>query len=214
MKREIVEPTKDKWDNDVHPAFGMIGAARGSSSPGAVLFDSDIKHASTVTITLKRGQRHRDLNRDWLGTGEQLFEVEMSEAQWASFVSSMNTGDGVPCTIRATPGVYDVPGVPYDPRLKQSMTEVREAARRAFEQIKEARDAYEQKKTAANLKALHYAIEHAVANVDYASKTLNEHAENVVQRARADIEAIVLGKARQLGIEASQLNDTLEIESS
>src|SRR6476646_10686413 len=84
-----------------HPAWGLVSAHRVSSTPGAVLFDSDIQHQHYMQITLRRASRDRGLSRDWIHEeGPTLIESNMSEAQWAAFVSSTNTS-GVPCTIRA-----------------------------------------------------------------------------------------------------------------
>jgi hypothetical protein len=47
------------------------------------------------------------------------------------------------------------------------------------------------------------------ANMTFAAKSLSEHAENVVQRARADVEAMVLAKAAQLGLEPGDLGVSL-----
>lgn len=206
----IQEPTVNEFGDDTHPAFGSIRASRTSCSPGAVLYDSDIRHAHTVRLTISRATRKRDLSSDWHHTAKELIEVEMSEAQWASFVSSMNT-EGVPCTIRHTETEWGVPGLPYAPRMAQSMVETREAADRAWATIREKLDAYVAHKTAANLRALQAAVDNATANVAFAGKMLVEHTENVVQRARADIEAMVTTRAAQLGLTAGDLTTALAL---
>ena len=186
---------------ETHPAFGMIGAYRTSiSPPGAVLFDSDVQHQHTVVVRIQHAERARDLHHDWIHGRKEIIEIEMSEAQWASFVSSMNTA-GVPCTLRNIQG-EDIERLDYKPRLEESMKETREAAHRAAEQVAEAFAAYKEKKTVANLRHLEAMIANMPANVEFAAKSLSEHAENVVQRARADIEAMVAQHAAQLGIEA------------
>lgn len=207
MSRESVPPTQRDDGTETHPAWALIGASRGQSGPpGAVLFDSDIRHRNSIRIRISAASRRRDLNRDWIHAERLPFiEVELSEAQWASFISSMNVGDGVPATIRWRDG--EVPGVPHEPRLRESMDEVRSAAAGAFEAVWSAFEQYEQKKNAANLRTLKYAIQNAPSNITFAGDSLNEHAENVVQRARADIEAMVVSKAAQLGIEAGDLGD-------
>lgn len=212
-------PTTDKYGSEVHPAFGMISASRMSVGGGAVLFDSDIKHGHTVRITVQRASRKRDLNHDWIhGGGPDLIEVEMSEAQWASFVSSMNTS-GVPCTIRATETDHNVPGLEYAPRLATSMQEVKGAAAKTFGEIRAARDAYEQaladkapaKERNEKLRTLHYAIENAGSNLTFAARTLVEHTENVVQKARADVEAMVAAEAHRLGLTAGEAAGLVEL---
>jgi hypothetical protein len=182
----------------------MISASRVTSHPGAVLFDSDIRHQHYVTVNISGARRQRDLNRDWLHTDKTEIEVSMSEAQWASFVSSMNT-TGVPTTITYKKGEGGIPRIPYEPRLQESMDEVHGATDKAMARVREAFFAYKEKKNVANLRSLEAAIANAPSNMEFAATSLSEHAENVVQRARADIEAMVWAKAERLGIEASDL---------
>lgn len=211
MSQETVPPALDRHGAVTHPAFGQIRAGRVSNSPGAVLFDSDITHQHTVVIQISTATRQRNLNHDYIHPGRELIEVELSEAQWASFVSSMNTS-GVPCTLRHTETDRNLPGLEYDPRLAHSMAEVKGAAAKTFDKIREARDAYEEalankspaKERNEKLRALHFAIEHTESNLSFAAKSLNEHAENVVQKARADIEAIVGAEAGRLGLTQGQ----------
>lgn len=193
-----------------HPSFGMIGAYRTTSSPpGVSLFDSDMQHQHFVTLRIQHADRKRDyLNRDWIFGTKQIIEVQMSEAQWASFVSSMNTA-GVPCTLTNIQG-DDIERLPFAPRLEQSMKETRAAAHRAFDEIEEALRVFEETPSTPKrekdkaLATLRANIKNAVPNVDFAGKSLGEHAENVVQKARADIEAMVTQKAAQLGVEAPE----------
>lgn len=219
MSRETVEPTLDQYGGEVHPAFGQIQASRVSNSPpGSVVFQSDIKHQHTVRITISRASRKRDLNHDWVHGGQELMEVELSEAQWASFVSSMNTS-GVPCTLRRTPDEVYVPGLPYDPRLAHSMNEVRNAADKTFGKIKTKLAEYEQavadkagaKVLREKLRDLHYTVENTEPNLTFAASSLNKHAEDVVQRARADIEAMVFAEAGRLGLTAGESKGLLEL---
>lgn len=213
MAREIIPPTLNERGDESHPAWGLIGASRVSHSPpGAALFDSDMLHSHYVTIRISTAERHRDLNRDWLHSRQEFVEIALSEAQWASFVSSMNVGQGVPCTILTRENLHDVPGFPHEPRLAESMREVRDAADKSVAEVQAAFDAYEEKKNAANLRNLKYAIQNMPANLTYTAKSLTEHAENVVQRSRADIEAMVIQKAKQIGIEPGELGITLELE--
>lgn len=203
--RETVEPTQGERGEEQHPAWGMISAHRYQNSPpGAVLFDSDIRHQHTIGVSISTASRRRDLNRDWLHAERDFIEIEMSEAQWASFVSGVGGGSGVPCTIRRRED-GNVPGTPFQPRLQESMDEVADAASKAQEQVVAAFEAYNEHRTAANRRALEFAIRNMPANITFAAQSLTEHAENVVQRARADIEAMVVTKAAQLGIEPSAL---------
>jgi hypothetical protein len=211
------QPTRDKWDAEVHPSWGLIGANRVSQGgAGAVLFDSDVRHNHYVILRIGRASRRRDLHRDWVGESGgrgELVEVAMSEAQWASMISSMNTS-GVPCTIRRTEKDGQMPELDFDSRLDLTHKEVREKAEDAVEEVKRARDAYAERKTAANLRALHFAIENLPANFEFAAKSLTEHAEAVVQKSRADVEAFVMHKAQQLGLDPQTWTPVEELEGA
>lgn len=206
MPRTVQAPTLDEYGAETHPAFGMIQVNRRSSHPGAVLFDSDIRHGHTVVVSVHTATRQRDLSRDWIHPRKELVEVEMSEAQWASFVSSMGT-QGVPATLRVTEGEYMLPGLSYDPRLAHSMDEVKGAAEATFGQIEQAMAAYDALDSKATAKEKRLAIDkvrasvrNARSNVAYTARSLTEHAENVVQRSRADIEAMAVQAADRLGL--------------
>lgn len=207
MARTIPEqwPTENEHGDEVHPAFGNIQANRVSSSHGASLFDSEIRHQHYVVLRISSATRRRDLSRDWIHANSQPFiEVAMSETQWATMIASMNTG-GTPCTIqwlgkkKYEPGHQ--PRIPFAPRMALSMDEVRRSSKRSIEKIKAAFETYKEKKTAVNLRKLEIAIEHLPSNATFAAESLTEHAENVVQKAKADIVAMVDSRARQLGID-------------
>jgi hypothetical protein len=206
MPRETAPVTKNNHGDDVHPAFGQIQAHRYSSTPGSVLFDSDIRHGHTVGITISRATRKRDLNRDWIYGGKELINIEMSEAQWASFVSSMGSS-GVPVTLRRTENEVRVPDLEYDPRLAHSIDEVKGAAQKTFEHVKAAIAAYDALDPKAGVREkraafdkIRNAVGNAEPNIAYVARSLSEHAENVVQRSRADIEAMALQAAQHMGL--------------
>lgn len=210
MARDIEEPTRTEVDaigggkevEERHPAWVMVGASRVSSGGGAVLFDSEIQHQHFITVRLSSASRRRTLNRDWLHPEKEILEFAMSEAQWASFVSSMNSS-GVPATLLWRD--QQVPGFPFEPRLQESMNEVRSAAEKALENVRQAFATYKERPIKANLRHLEAIIDNLPSNMTFAAKSLSEHAENTVQKARADIEAFVIHKAEQLGLEPGDL---------
>ena len=82
----------DRGRVDEHPAFGVAVLSRRHSTPGQVLFQSDVAHQETLSI--RRAERVRDLKRDWVHA-EELVEIEMSTAQWGALVSSIGMGSGI-----------------------------------------------------------------------------------------------------------------------
>lgn len=213
MPKERTDPIIDEDGDERHPAFGMIGVHRISSNPGETLFQSDLKHREYMTIEIHEASRNRDLKHDWVHPERMVCEVSMSMAGFASFIVSGGT-TGVPCTIAFTgsgkhePGTR--PGLNHAPRLSKTHDEVHDAANKAYGIIQKYFDEYQKtlsltgkgsaaaKKEA--LRNLQFAIGNATLNVDYATQMLDEHAEAVVEKSRADIEAMVIRQAEQLGI--------------
>ena len=195
-----VDPTIDEHGDESHPAWGVVRVSRPHAG-GIPMFDSEILHSDFVTLEVGPATRQRDLNRDWIhGGSRKHIEIRMSMAQWGELVSSFGNGSGVPCTVERLQGAR-LPEVPHDPRLGLSMDEAVTAADRHFDRIREAMDAYSEKRSAANLRALQSAIRNTEANVKFASESLAEHAEAVVAKARADVEAMVDSAARAVGID-------------
>jgi hypothetical protein len=205
----VQQPTLDEHGDEVHPAFGKATINRMSSTPGSVLFDSEIRHGSTVRLSFFECSRKRDLNRDWLHATREVLEVEMSEAQWAALVSSFGNGNGVPVTLRRTSAqrfpLESTPEIPFEPRLALSTEETVTAADRAFEKIKAAAKAVEEKPTKANIRTLMNHIENAPRNIEFAAQSLTEHVENVVTKAKFDIESMVTAHAETLGLSAADM---------
>ena len=100
--RPTVEPTEKPASHGGiqynHPAFGAISASRVTGG-SIVLHGSDFQHNGYVEVRISHADFTRDLNRDWHHTGKEIVSVMLSEAQWATFVSSLNTASGTPCTI-------------------------------------------------------------------------------------------------------------------
>lgn len=218
MPREVQQPTVNEHGDEVHPAFGRVILNRRSSTPGSVLFDSEIQHNHTVVLTLHEATRKRDLHHDWIHPDKHVVEIEMSEAQWASMVSSFGSGGGTSCTIRYRQGEGLLPDLPFEPRLALSMAETKTAAVDAVANIQAAFDALEAigvtgpvTARRAAMRDLQIALGHVGPNVEFASKSLVEHTENVVQKARADIEAMVLAKAHELALGPGDVEQILAI---
>jgi len=140
MAREIEEPKLVKEDHHgksyEHPAFGQIRASRVSGH--AVLYGSDFVHQGFVTITISTSQLQRTLAREWYFGKSEVIEVALSEAQWATFVSSMNMGSGVPCTIERQAGVGLIPGLPPPAPTQNFKADVHKAAAEALEAARTA----------------------------------------------------------------------------
>lgn len=203
-RRSAQDPAIDAESGDeAHPAFGVAVVTRRSGG-GRSLFQSDLLHNETVSLSVRQATRKRDLNHDWVHPGRELVAIEMSLAQWGSLVSSMGLGSGVPVTIRSTECNASLPEIPHQPRTAENLREVREVTDRMYARVKTATAAlhaviYNKKGVKATKEALNV-LENAVAragsDAQFTVDSLVETGEQVVAQARADIEAHVLEVVR------------------
>lgn len=206
---------------DTHPAFGVAVVTRGHGN-GTALFQSDVLHNDTITLSINRATRGRDLNHDWVHPEDTLVEVQMSLAQWGALVSSIGIGSGVPVTIRSTESNRRVPDLPFAPRIAASLGEVKGSVQKLLAQTKDTladlTSAIEEKRgvkaVREALRKHHFTIHNAEANAAYAVTSMAEAAEGVVSQAKADIEAHILSAAMATGLEAPIVAPTFAIGDS
>lgn len=211
MSRRRVQPVEVRADTSrphrgdeihSHPAFGQIGASR-SQGTGTVLYGSEFLHRDVITITISSSEMRRGLSMDWPHATRQLIEVEMSEAQWAEFVSKLNHGSGTRCTIRHVGGEW-TPGIPepvrrheqFEGEMAQCLIEAEKQAKRLEELIanngkkSEMRDAIIQLRNPLS------------PNISFIAKQFGEHMEDMTSSAKIEIEAHMSNAIQRAGLKA------------
>lgn len=190
-----------------HPAFATIQANRVSGSTN--LFQSDFRHNAYITIRISAAEVVRDLSNDWVFSGlrDEYIEVSLSEAQWASFVSSMNVGSATPCTLIHRDRV-PVPGIarPKD-RREQFKRESDAAVQRSLDELDALAEAIKSSglsgvKTQALLQKIEFARRGVGSTQGFIAAQFGEHMEKTVEHAKAEVAGYVSGAIRQLGIQA------------
>lgn len=212
-RRETEEPavikTKGAGNMDeetvTHPAFAQIGASRVSGF--TPLYGSDFLHNAFMTVTISTSQLRRSLSNDWHYAPNEIIEVAMTEAQWATFVSSPNVGSGVPCTLQHIQGKR-VPGLPDPPeRSSQFGREARETMDDALTALKELMDKIDglglSKAKADTLKnSVRTAHMQISSNIPFVAKQFDEHMEATVEKAKAEVHGYMTGALMRSGLDA------------
>lgn len=212
MAREIVEPITTQEDGPsgdrtktTHPAFAQVAARRVSGR--TALYGSDFEHNAYMTITIRRSVLNRDLSRDWHFATDHLIEVALSEAQWATFVSAPNVGEGVPCTLEFLPGQL-TPGLPkpaarhdqFGDEMKTAMAQVDERIRAVIEQIDGLN--LPKKKAEALKRELGVASSHLRGNIDFVAKSFDEHMKATVEKAKVEVHGYMTDALMRAGVNA------------
>lgn len=190
-----------------HPAFGQITLHRLEGGHQA-LYGSDFAHRRAICIQIHESTLNRDLSRDWAHAGKVIAEVRMSEAQWATFVSSMNVGMGVQCTIAYREGKGEVPAfeLPTDhvqqfsDEMQDKLSETVAGFRKTLEQIDSM--GLPKAKAAALKAPFERAITEMRSNMPFVAKSFSEHMERTVEKAKVEIHGYLNATVQAAGLAA------------
>lgn len=195
-----------------HPSYGLIHFARRSIGSGIPLFGSSIEHRDTIALTVKHGSIVRGLNNDWFSEEGDIIEVEMSFAQFAEAITSLNNGVGVPCTIRRLKGEGFVPAPKFVNKRTQFVQEFAEDVekynaenKQFYEDIKELLDT---KKTISKtdreeiLRKVERMATGFTSTSEYVAKQFNHQIDETIREAKAEIEAFAQNKLLSIAQQA------------
>lgn len=136
----------------VYENVGTIQASRIYGGGGDRLVGSTVPCDTRIRLRIAEGSVHCDeFNKEVFRSKAGIVEVEMTQMQWAELITSLNMGDGQPCTITTrnrsrvkqeyvSQSVADY----YDGRLQRNFKKVTADYRELFE---DAKDILENKKT-------------------------------------------------------------------
>lgn len=207
--RDIQEPVATP-DRDgtryTHPAFGQITVHRTHGGRG-VLYGSDFVHHSYVTIRIYESELSRGLSRDWHFAKREFVEVALSEAQWATFVSSFNIGAGVPCTIQHRDGKM-IPGFPlrdegqeYRVEANAKLKECLDLIDATLVEVRDEASGLSKAKRERLTGSLEKARRELGANLPFVAESFGEHMEQRVEKARVEIHAYLAETVRRAGLD-------------
>ena len=202
-----------------HPAYAMVGASRVTST-GTFLYGSDFKHRSFITLAIRRSEKGRGLSNDYYHGRDELIEIAMSEAQWATFISTLNVGFGVPCTLQhinceSVPSIAGIVNA-----KKQFITEMNslvEKGNNALDDLEVVIDRLNLSKKAKE--ELKWQVETARRTTGSSGKFMaeqfGEHVEKVTEAAKVEVNAYMTGVIARAGIKAlTESSPPLEIEDT
>lgn len=189
-----------------HPAYGDISASRVTGHMN--LYGSEFHHQGFITIRIKHAKFTRSLSRDWHFADNEIVEVALSEAQWAHFVSSLNSG-GTQCTINGlgrgtgyTPRLPDPPNrqEQFDSELKESMQRSQETLKGLIEKIKEMK--ISEKAKAELIREIDFAQSGISSSAKFVAESFSEHMEEQTEKAKCEVNAYVTAQVQRVGLEA------------
>jgi hypothetical protein len=187
------------------------------------LHGSDFVHHTYVGIEIYEAELRRDLARDWHFPRKPLIGIMMSEAQWATFVSSFGVGGGTPCTLDHV-NCKMIPGFPlrdsgqiYKAEADAKLQGCIATIERAISEINSATSGLTKRKQAEVAGPLNRVLQELRSNLPFVSQSFGEHMEERVEKAKVEIEAHVGNAITRAGLKALREEDVrpfLELPSS
>lgn len=198
-----------------HPSFAQISASRVSGMTN--LYGSDFKHQNYITIRIAPSMLRRTLSNDWPSASvDTLIEVELSEAQWATFVSSLNVGGGPQCTLRRYNGKA-IPGLPEpESREQQFKGEATSRMQKAIDDIEELRQEINASKLSQKDKNVLLSKASSIhgnisGNIAFVLDQFGEHMEKTVEKAKIEVNAYAANTLMRAGLDAISSGKALEL---
>lgn len=193
-----------------HESYGMLRIGRMSGHDKS-LFGSSIQHHNTIWLSIHPGVVERSLYHDHHYAKRQAYiEVEMSQSQFAEAITSMNTGSGVPVTVRRING-ESIDETPFTSKRLQFEQEFKQKMERLESRLSRLTEKTED--VLANKKSLTKNDRKAIlneltslktdlsSNLPFIATSFNEQMDKTTQEAKAEVEAFTINKLNQLGME-------------
>jgi hypothetical protein len=194
----------DEFERE-HPSYGLVHISRITSTGAVRLFGSPLAHHyGTIRISVGSARWQHGLHHDrYFGglTGEHV-EIEMSAAQFADMITSLNIGGGTPCTIRRLAGVH-IPNPPdHATEAEGSIDKYKAKARTYRKKIEDLTSKLSTKVKDEIRIALDVIEDQLGSNVPFVLKQFQEATTKITTAAKAEVDSFVSHVVRAAGLEA------------
>lgn len=201
-------------ETEKHPAFGLVGFSRIQGNPGK-LFGSNLEnHGSYIVLRIHRAKLYHDLSRDWAMADirSPIVEVNLSAAQFAELLTTMNIGEGVPCTLHRVMGEQQEE-IPQDrksePELiadvfEQDCQDFVGKLRKAMDNARallDSKETLKRKDRDRLVGMLEWIVREVAADQPFRLKQYQCAMEKTTTQAKAELEGFVTTAAINLGVE-------------
>jgi hypothetical protein len=208
---------------ETHPSYAQISASRVTSSGGVPCYGSKLRHSQFINITIAESECVRSINSDRYHDHKQLITVRLTLNQFAEFITSLNIGGGVPCTIERL-NMKMIPEPPYRNEAEIVKADFEEKAKEVADTLTDAQKLLAEMRAPGGkagkgvLAELAEKLEKAVReignNMPYMAECFHETMEDVVTTAKIDIEAYASDAAARAGVPGLAAPVTLQIEGT
>lgn len=205
----------------IHPSYAMASFSRVRSGAPNKFFASDVDCQSWIELSIKKACEHyRDGEKypstHFSGHGEYI-RVAFTPSQFAELLTTLNVGEGVPCTIKrldnkgieAIPDDFSPNSLDYQKQLyKDSMKEfngqVKKSANEVNELLKKKTLSKADKEKIKDV--FNYISTQVNSNIPYFIDVFKETTNKIVSHSKSEIDATLLHCIVDTGVKALGVN--------
>lgn len=217
MRKDVFnEPSEE------HESYGVLEISRVTCTPPNPLFGSSIKHGNLIVMQIKKADRRREFQKDFIMGKDTLVEIQMSASQFADAITSLNIGQGTPVTINFVKGdKWDEtkrrfreppPETDFKAQAQGELNdEMKVIGERILELAKDAKEILKRKGSTIKVDEkeklfndLMFIVQEIQNNIPFAHHCFTEAVERTVTEARAELDAAYQTARERLGDKALQ----------
>jgi len=204
-------------EKTTHESFGQIRFSRVSGN--ARFYGSELEQDHYITMEVHHSEIDRDLSRDWYFASRlPVVAIRMTAGQFSEMITSMNYGQGIPCTIEMIDGkpVEKLPEQEsrkefvhrkFKERMKEFAKTLREKQDKAKEIVKKKTLS---KKDIDELSFhLEWLTQEVASNIPFFAQCFQETMDEVVLEAKIEVENAIQHKINVLGLQALHAQNNL-----
>jgi hypothetical protein len=200
-----------------HESYGLISISRVSG--GRRLFGSSVQHQHFFQLRIYRGQRESGEWGEHFRTDGRvpIVEVHLSPAQFVEMITTMNMGEGGPCTISNVEGIYmettpqdagselKLMAEIFEERLVDTVDSMRAKLKELDKLLEKKSFTKEDKANIRNI--LNAGVRVMADNAPHTLKVFGEHTEKMVAKGKLEVESFVMLAIQKAGIKSIKDNN-------
>lgn len=207
---------------EAHKTFAQVGFSRIQSSGGQRFYGSDIPVTNYITLEIKTSEKESTLTSEHYFAKDSIIRVNLTNNQFAEMITSMNRGDGVPCTIESIQGEHFEKYEFDENRKEYTQREFKDKMIRFSKTIAENQSELKRMISKGRLNKTEIETinsrmakltQDLESNIPYFASCFQETMDKVVIEAKTELENVITTKVQQLGLHELQRSGNLMLNS-
>lgn len=190
------------------PTYALAGFHRQQNGgQGEALFGSDLRHPTTIALTIYEAEVKRDLSQEWYFGHKVIAEVVFSPLQFSELLTTMNVGSGIPCTLRYRESTGWIKHEAEPPKREAFDREIQDDCDTVADNLNELMEALNDTKMTvkdrARLKGLLSKAHQTVTlGMPFVAKQFERAMDRTQTEAKAAVEAFIMHNIVTAGLDA------------